>query len=433
MLRRLVTPTMLTAGLAAAAMTASAAPAAAETDESAGLPDTQDVVSELESDGVYVDPAIEVGTGEDAIPEGEISVLEDAAAQADTPVYYVLVPGGNTTSEAGVDAFMDPVMAEVGDGAYGVLSGVDSFEVTSPNIEDTEAIRELSLQEGGGATGTPNPIDTLAAVPEATTELEEAQDANAVSGFVLLAVLVVLIGAGGWFIHNQRKKREAEKAKQLEEIKQMATEDVVRLGEDVSRFEIDLSAVDEATREDYTRAMDSYDQAKSLLDTIQEPDQVRLVTGALEDGRYYMSATRARLNGEKVPERRGPCFFNPQHGPSTQDVTWSPPGGSPREVTACDQCAQAVRIGGQPDVRMVEVDGERRPYYDAGPAYSPYAGGYFGLNMMTGMFTGMMMGSMMGSMMGGGMMGAGAEDMGDAGGDFGGDFGDFGDFGGFDF
>src|SRR5699024_1258526 len=283
MLRRLVTPTMLTAGLAAAAMTASAAPAAAETDESAGLPDTQDVVSELESDGVYVDPAIEVGTGEDAIPEGEISVLEDAAAQADTPVYYVLVPGGNTTSEAGVDAFMDPVMAEVGDGAYGVLSGVDSFEVTSPNIEDTEAIRELSLQEGGGATGTPNPIDTLAAVPEATTELEEAQDANAVSGFVLLAVLVVLIGAGGWFIHNQRKKREAEKAKQLEEIKQMATEDVVRLGEDVSRFEIDLSAVDEATREDYTRAMDSYDQAKSLLDTIQEPDQVRLVTGALED------------------------------------------------------------------------------------------------------------------------------------------------------
>src|SRR5699024_5607515 len=172
---------------------------------------------------------------------------------------------------------------------------------------------------------------------------------------------------------------------------------------------------------------------KSLLDTIQEPDQVRLVTGALEDGRYYMSATRARLNGEKVPERRGPCFFNPQHGPSTQDVTWSPPGGSPREVTACDQCAQAVRIGGQPDVRMVEVDGERRPYYDAGPAYSPYAGGYFGLNMMTGMFTGMMMGSMMGSMMGGGMMGAGAEDMGDAGGDFGGDFGDFGDFGGFDF
>ena len=431
MLRRLVTPTMLTAGLAAGVMTAAAAPAAADTDEAAGLPDTQDVVGELENEGVYVDPAIEVGTGEDAIPEGEIAVLENAAAQADTPVYYVLVPGGNTTSEAGVNAFMEPVMDEVGDGVYGVLSGSDSFEVTSPNVEETQEIRELSLQEGGAAAGDPNPIDTLAAVPEATTEVEEAQDANATSGFVLLTILVLLAAAGGWYVYNQRKKREAEKAKQLEEIKQMATEDVVRLGEDVSRFEIDLSKVDEPTREDYTRAMDSYDQAKALLDTIKEPEQVRMVTGALEDGRYYMKATRARLRGEEVPERRGPCFFNPQHGPSTQDISWAPPGGSPREVTACDQCAEAVRVGGQPDVRMVEVDGERRPYYEAGPAYSPYANGYFGMTMMMGMFSGMMMGSMMGSMMGAGMMGAGAEDMGDAGGDF--DGGDFGDFGGFDF
>ncbi|MBE2999251.1 chemotaxis protein CheA [Nocardiopsis sp. HNM0947] len=427
---------MLTAGIAAAVMTAAAAPAAADTDEATGLPDTQDIVSDLENEGVYVDPAIDVGTGEGAIPEGEIAVLENAAAQADTPVYYVLVPEGNTTSEAGVNAFMEPVMAEVGDGVYGVLSGSDNFEVTSPNIEETQEIRELSLQEGGADTGNANPIDTLAAVPDAATELEEAQDANATSGFVLLTILVLLAAAGGWYVYNQRKKREAEKAKQLEEIKQMATEDVVRLGEDVSRLEIDLSKVDEPTREDYTRAMDSYDQAKSLLDTIQEPEQVRMVTGALEDGRYYMKATRARLRGEEVPERRGPCFFNPQHGPSTQDISWAPPGGSPREVTACDQCAEAVRVGGQPDVRMVEVDGERRPYYEAGPAYSPYANGYFGMTMMMGMFSGMMMGSMMGSMMGAGMMGGGAEDMGDAGGDFDGggfDGGDFGDFGGFDF
>ncbi|GAA1115926.1 hypothetical protein GCM10009642_62690 [Nocardiopsis metallicus] len=423
MLRRLVTPTVLAAGLAAGMVTAAAVPAAADTQTEA--PQTQDIVAELENDGVFIDPSI------DGVPAADEAALEAAAAGSDTPVYYVFLPSEVATSQAGVNAVMEPVMAEVGDGAYGVLGGSENFYVTSPNLENTDAIRELSLREGGD---TPNPIDTLVAMPDAVETTETASEAPAGgggSGLVLLAILAIIVAAGGWYVYNSRKKREAEKAKQLEEIKQMATEDVVRLGEDVARLEIDLSKVDEATRSDYSRAMDSYDQAKSLLDTIQEPEQVKMVTGALEDGRYYMTATRARMNGDPVPARRGPCFFNPQHGPSSEDVTWAPPGGSPRSVTACPVCAQAVRTGGQPDVRMVEVDGERRPYYDAGPAYSPYAGGYFGMNMMMGMFTGMMMGSMMGSMMGGGMMGAG-EDMGDAGGDFDGG-GDFGDFGGFDF
>lgn len=425
MLRRLVTPTMLTAGLAAAVMTAAAAPAAADTDTApVEPPESQDIVADLQSDGVYIEPSID-------FPAGDEQILADTAAGSDA--YYVLLPEGAVTSNAALEGVMDPVMNEVGDGVYGVFAGGQNLQLMSPNLDDTElaTIEQTARQEGAD-----NQLDTLVAVPEAATEVEEAQDANATSGFVLLTILVLLAAAGGWYVYNQRKKREAEKAKQLEEIRQMATEDVVRLGEDVSRLEIDLSKVDEATREDYTRAMDSYDQAKALLDTIKEPEQVRMVTGALEDGRYYMKATRARLRGEEVPERRGPCFFNPQHGPSTQDISWAPPGGSPREVTACDQCAEAVRVGGQPDVRMVEVDGERRPYYEAGPAYSPYANGYFGMTMMMGMFSGMMMGSMMGSMMGAGMMGAGAEDMGDAGGDFDGggfDGGDFGDFGGFDF
>lgn len=423
MLRRLVTPTVLTAGLAAAMVSAAVAPASA--DAQPQPPEAQAIAEELGNDNVFVDPSI------DAIPEAEQGILETTAADADVPVYYVILPTDSISSQAGLDALMNPVMDEVGDGVYGVFAGSQTFQVMSPNVEDTEAIREIAMREGGG-----NQVDTLVAVPDAATQVEEAEAAGATSGFVLLGVLLAVVAAGAWFVHRSRKKREAEKAKQLEEIRQMATEDVVRLGEDVARLEIDVSKVDDATRNDYSQAMDAYDQAKAQLDNIREPEQVRLVTSALEDGRYYMTATRARLNGDPVPERRGPCFFNPQHGPSVEDVTWAPPGGAPREVTACADCAHAVRTGGQPDVRLVEVDGERRPYYDAGPAYSPYASGYFGMNMMMGMFTGMMMGSMMGSMMGMGMgMGAGevgaGEDFG--GGDFGG--GDFGggDFGGFDF
>src|SRR5699024_12337863 len=47
MLHCLVTPTVLTVGFAAAVVTASSVPAAADNDESTGLPRTQDIVEEL--------------------------------------------------------------------------------------------------------------------------------------------------------------------------------------------------------------------------------------------------------------------------------------------------------------------------------------------------------------------------------------------------
>ena len=102
MLHRLVTPTVLTVGFAAAVVTASSVPAAADNDESTGLPRTQDIVEELRDDGVFVDPDIEVGTARDAVPQSDIAGLENAAAQADEPVHYVLIPEGNATSEVGV-------------------------------------------------------------------------------------------------------------------------------------------------------------------------------------------------------------------------------------------------------------------------------------------------------------------------------------------
>src|SRR3954453_2294873 len=72
-----------------------------------------------------------------------------------------------------------------------------------------------------------------------------------------------------------------------------------------------------------------------------------------------------------------PCFFNPQHGPSTEDVDWAPPGGAPRPVPACAADAERVRVGAEPDVRKVAVGTGRRPYWEAGRGYGGYAQGYF--------------------------------------------------------
>jgi hypothetical protein len=419
MLRRLVTPALLTAGLT---VVMAAAPAYAD------APGGTEVAGDLRDDHVFIEESIS-----DVFPQAEQDVLVQSAADSEVPVYYVLLPEGTFSSESALDSYLDPIMADVGDGVYAGFVGSEGYFVKSPDL-DPSALREI--QSDAFAQGGGNQIDTLAAVPEAAEAEQSADAASGVFGAVLLGVLVLALAGGGFFLYSSKKKREAQKAKELAEIKQMATEDVVRLGEDIARLEIDVAKVDDPTRADYTHAMDSYDRAKATLDSIREPEQVQQVTNALEDGRYYMVATRARMSGEPVPERRKPCFFNPQHGPSQQDVMWSPPGGTPRSVPACPVCSQAVLSGHDPDVRLVEVDGRRRPYYDAGPAYAPYAGGYYGMDMMTGMFAGMMMGSMMGSMMGGGMMGMGMGDPGAGdlgGGDLGG--GDFGggDFGGFDF
>ncbi|MFC6885685.1 hypothetical protein [Actinomadura yumaensis] len=254
--------------------------------------------------------------------------------------------------------------------------------------------------------------------------------------YVTLGVVVVLIAAAaGAFLVVRRRNRERE-ARQMADLKKGVEEDVTVLGEDIARLDLDVmdKGLDPDTRADYERAMNSYDDAKTATERAARPEDMQSVTTALEDGRYYMTATRARLAGDPVPERRAPCFFNPQHGPSVQDVTWAPPGGVARSVPACAADAEAVLQGADPDVRMVPYAGGRRPYWNAGPAYGPYAGGYYapygGLDLLSGMMIGTMLGSMMGGGWGGGDIGGG--DLSGFGGD-GGDIGGGWDFGGGDF
>jgi hypothetical protein len=284
--------------------------------------------------------------------------------------------------------------------------------------------------------------------------IQDKKSSGTTAGLVLLGVLVVLVLAAvsGIFFVSRRRKRRREQ--EMVELKQSVYEDVTRLGEDISALNLNVmdSNLDPAARDDYQKALNSYDQAKAAVDAAQRPEDMRKVTTALEDGRYFMTAVRARLDGRPVPERRAPCFFNPQHGPSVQDVSWAPPGGAPRSVPACAADAQRVLSGQAPDARMVTVGGYQRPYWDAGPMYAPYAGGYYsgfgGGDMLSGLLIGTALGSIFSGGLGGGWGGGwggggfdGGYDSGDIGGGDsgfdigGGDFGGFdgGDFGGGDF
>jgi hypothetical protein len=198
-----------------------------------------------------------------------------------------------------------------------------------------------------------------------------------------MELLVVLaVGAGVvWLVVRRNKQKALErKAAELEPVKKLAFEDVTALGEQLQALDLELTGrvLDDGERADYQRALDSYESAKTAADAMTEPDHVRHVTEILEDGRYAMACVRARVAGDPLPAKRPPCFFDPRHGLSVEDVPYAPPGGTTRDVPACALDAERVRSGADPDIRKVMVGSRRVPYWEGGPAYRPYAMGYFG-------------------------------------------------------
>lgn len=256
---------------------------------------------------------------------------------------------------------------------------------------------------------------------------------------VVAAVIVgiVLLAKRAKAAADARRAEEAER--QLAPVKKLADEDVTALGEELQDLDLAMAGreLDEGERADYQRALDAYESAKEAVTQIKKPDDVRHVTEILEDGRYAMACVQARVAGDELPSRRPPCFFDPRHGMATEDVSYTPPGGAERDVPACALDAQRVRAGAEPDIRKVMVGAERRPYWNGGPAYAPYAGGYFGMNMLPMMFMGMMIGPGLGEGIGalGEGLGDGLGEIGDGVGDMFGGIGDgIGDmFDGFDF
>jgi hypothetical protein len=220
-------------------------------------------------------------------------------------------------------------------------------------------------------------------------------------------------------------------------VREVARDDVVALGDDIRSLDIDMEMadVDPEAKQHYGLAVERYTQASEALDLARRPEDLKRVTELLEEGRWAMEAAKAEMAGQPAPERRPPCFFDPRHGPSVTDVEWAPPGGQPRPVPACAADAVRIQDGEEPDARQVTMHGERMPYWQAGPALAPWAGGFFGGGLLPGLFVGSLLGSAFGGF--GVPADASAEDPGDfgdfGGGDFGGGGFGGGDFGGGDF
>jgi hypothetical protein len=391
-------------------------------------PGFQDVVQGLKTQRFYLSPD-SGGVLSGADQQAVISALKDDKS---TIRMAVVKPSKVTTASLRqLDAALDKK------GTLILLDGSGQRILAGSHDDlDNSKIKTLVSQARGDSSNLKDLLLNLNKGFDKT--VADKKSSSATAGFVVLSVLVLIVAGVVGLIFVARKRRREREAKELAELKESVYEDVTRLGEDITALNLNVMDpnLDSATRDDYQRAMDSYDQAKAAVESARQPEDMRKVTQALEDGRYYMTAVRARLDGQPVPERRAPCFFNPQHGPSAQDVMWAPPDGAPRSVPACAADAQRVLSGLDPDTRLVTVGGQQRPYWDAGPAYAPYAGGYYSGFGGGALLGGLLIGTAMGSLLSGGFGGHGGYNAGyGAGSDNGGDGGfgiGGGDFGGFD-
>ncbi|MEV5310333.1 hypothetical protein [Streptomyces sp. NPDC052610] len=426
---------------------------------SAGAPgahaatDISEVAQALRESPVYVDPA-----ASDVLSEADAEALADKIEDADKPVFVAVLPADQPT-----DNLFRNLRTETGiTGLYGVRLG-DRFDARADSsVLSRQGVSNLvaAVQDSGDAKAQLNDFvdDALrGGLGGSAPASWGSTGTDGVSTAALITTGAVLAagGVGAYaLVRRNRRRHEEEQRAALDKLRVVVDEDITAFGEELDRLDFRPAepGADDAMRADFERALDAYDRAKAQMEAARRPEDVRPVTESLEDGRFALARLAARREGRPLPERRPPCFFDPRHGPSVTDATWTPEFGATREVPVCAADEARLADGRDPAIREVDTDYGRRPYWDAGPAYGPWAGGYFGGGILPGLLVGSLLGSMMATPSYAADYGAGYGDFGGyeggdvsgadyntddfsggwGGGDFGGDggFGGGGDFGG---
>jgi uncharacterized membrane protein YgcG len=386
--------------------------------------DVSAIAEALRKGPVYVDPA---ASGQ--LSTADADALAKKIKDADKPVFITVLPAGRPTR----NLFADLRTATGITGLYAIRLG-DRFDARADSsVVPRTAVQNLVTSVQGESAKaqlndfTDRALAHIGGHAPSTWGTPGGGRGISSTGLIIAAVVLVAAGSGAYaLVRRSRRRRDEEQRAALEKLRVVVDEDITAFGEELDRLDFHPSqpGADDAMRGDYERALDAYEQAKSAMAAAQRPEDVKAVTQALENGRFSLALLAARREGRPLPDRRPPCFFDPRHGPSVADATWTPPGGAAREVPVCAADRARLADGRDPVVREVDTEYGRRPYWDAGPAYGPWAGGYFGGGILPGLLVGTLLGSMMATP-------SYASDYGTGYGDFGGDVG--GDLSGADF
>ncbi|WP_328540488.1 LPXTG cell wall anchor domain-containing protein [Streptomyces sp. NBC_00344] len=358
-------------------------------------PDLSVVAEALRKGPVYVDPSMR-----DQVSVADQDALAKRIKDSDKAVFVAVLPADMPTSQLFRNLRTRTGIA----GVYAIRLG-NRFDARADSrvMSGTSVGSAVTAVQGESATKQLDDFTDIA-VRSARGSAPQSWgvgDSGSPTGLLIGAGVVLLVaGAGLFAVRRRRQHRRAEQEQAaLEKLRVVVDEDITTFGEELDRldFRPGEEGADDAMRSDYQRALDAYEQAKSVMASARRPQDVSGATQALEDGRFALATLEARRNGTALPERRPPCFFDPRHGPSVTDRAWAPTAGAVREVPVCAADLARLEDGRDPDIRTVETGTGRRPYWEAGPAYGPWAGGYFGGGILPGLLVGTLLGSTLSS------------------------------------
>ena len=185
------------------------------------------------------------------------------------------------------------------------------------------------------------------------------------------------IVAGGTFAARRWRSRRVHRIVGLFELdaaQRLAHEDVTVFGEQLRRLDGEMHGhpLDEPSMQHYEAALAAYERARRAVPEVESVEEVSGITETLDDGRYALACAQARIAGQPLPERRVPCLFNAQHGPSVTDVMWTAPGRRAQLVPACADDAARIARNEAPEVRQVKIRGQQVPFWEVGEVYGSY-------------------------------------------------------------
>lgn len=153
-----------------------------------------------------------------------------------------------------------------------------------------------------------------------------------------------------WSPFRKKRALELETLDRWRTARKLAQADVTDLGERLAD-----GPLGHAASHHHSLALDLCERARETLRSSTTAEDVFAVEPLLVDARYHLMAARALSAGEPLPERREPCFFDPRHGPSVGEASWTLPVGASRTVSVCASDADRLSAGKEPLIRMIRA------------------------------------------------------------------------------
>lgn len=338
-----------------------------------------EVAVELSEPGVWVDPEA------DALGPAEAADLDEAAADAPVGMRIAVIPAWKLDPE-GQDRPYSRILLYEGeelasqlydrvgvDGVYMVMTVADSST-------DGRGIGAVQHSEDGPTYYVEDAVDQAVdcCAPQYGPMIDRFIDrASDVDHPFYVDIAPWAGGAAGvaglWWggtALGARRRRRADEQRHLDVVRPMLTEEVIELSDRVTT----LPTTSDIAQAGLTKEiLDTVEKARHRLDKAVTDDDVQAVTSLLGTARYKIACLEALQQGKPVPEPTPPCFFDPRHGPSTQNRQWTPSEGAGREVPVCDQCAARLDAGEAPQARQTG----RGSYWEGGEDLVAYIEGYW--------------------------------------------------------